>query len=108
PSAPRGTAEDRESGSWTKGAVPAAVDPKPAVAGDVIHAAVRSPLDTQAGNICLIVADVQATGNTPVGLLPNAWFGPSAVIALPFTVLPSGAPSPSLNIHVPAGFAGLS
>ena len=108
PSAHPGTGEDSELGSSINGAALDTVDTKTAVAGDVIHAAVRSPLDTQAGNFCVIVADVQATGNTPVGPLPNTWFGLSAVIALPFTVLPSGAPSPSLNVHVPAGFAGLS
>jgi hypothetical protein len=108
PSRHPGTGEDSELGSAINGAALDTIDTKTAVAGDVIHAAVRSPLDTQANNICVIVADVQATGTTPVGPLPNTWFGLSAVIALPFTVLPSGAPSPSLNIHVPPGFAGLS
>lgn len=108
-SAHRGSQEDCEIG--TAVGANAALDPldhKVAGAGDVVRAALRSPFDTQGNTFCLIVADVLPTGQTPIGPLPNTWFGANAIVALPISILPAGGQSPTLSFTVQAPWAGLS
>ena len=84
------------------------VDIKNAVAGNVVRAALRSPFDTEGNTFCLIVADVLPTGQTPIGPLADTWFGASAIVALPISILPSNGPSPTLSFTVQSVWAGQS
>jgi hypothetical protein len=80
---------------------------KTANGGSVVTAAVMSPLDLMAGTIVLIIVDHLPPGPAPIGPLPCTWFSPTALI--PFVALmPSGTPSASLQINIPAGLGGSS
>lgn len=108
PSAYPGSLEDCELGTSIGTAPLDTLDTKSAVAGNVIHAAIRSPLNTQAGNLCVIVADLRVTGVVPAGPLPKTYFGSTAAIVLPFSVMPSLASTSTININVPPRMTGLS
>lgn len=108
-SAHRGSQEDCELGTAIGANTALDVqDRKTALAGNVVRAALRSPFDTQGNTFCLIVADVLTTGQTPIGPLPNTWFGASAIVALPISILPAGGQSPTLQFTVQPVWAGLS
>ena len=84
------------------------LDTKSAPAGSVVRAALRSPFDTEGNTFCLIVADVVTTGQVPIGPLPDTWFGPAAIIALPISILPSNGQSPTLSFTTQSVWAGQS
>ena len=81
---------------------------KTAIAGDVVSAAVYSPLDVLFGtSIAVIAVDLTNTGTLPGVTFPDAWFGPNVVI--PFvTLVPSGQVSTLYSLNIPAGHAGTS
>ncbi len=99
--------EDLILGSGVSG--PLNLNPiKTAVSGNVVTAAVLSPLDLLPGTaIVLIVADVLPTATPPIGPLPGTWFSASVVIAL-VGVLQPLSPSNILSVPIPPGFAGSS
>lgn len=108
-SAHRGSQEDCELGTAIGTATALdQLDHKTALAGSVVRAALRSPFDTQGNTFCLIVADVLPTGQTPIGPLPNTWFGANAIVALPISILPAGGQSPTLQFTVQPVWQGLS
>ena len=109
PSAYPGSLEDCEIGTAIGAAT--ALDPldtKSAAAGSVVRAALRSPFDTEGNTFCLIVADVVTTGQVPIGPLPDTWFGPAAIIALPISILPSNGQSPTLSFTTQSVWSGQS
>ncbi len=81
---------------------------KTAVAGNTVSASVYSPLDLlPLTAIVIIVADVIPTGTPPAVVLPDTWFGVTAVFAL-VDVMQPHTRSQVLQVPIPTGFAGQS